>query len=894
MTFEAQVRAKLDANELGALFRGVLGWDNASRASAVPLTADFGDGSAFNLVPIASKMHFVVYECEGFPSHQERQRIERFVARTQHDHLIIFRETSGRQHWQWAVQRPGRTSKLVHLTYSSGRGQALIERLQGLVIELDDQSGLTILGVRQRVAEAFRADRVTRDFYREFSERHTSLADSIQHIPTQDEREWYASILLNRLMFLYFMQRKQFLDSDLNYLRNRLERVQSMRGSGQFYTFYRHFLLPLFEEGLDSDLPISDPELAALVGSVPYLNGGIFGTHQLETAHPIDVPDESFESIFEFFDNWQWTLDDSEASDGDEINPDILGYIFEQYVNQKQMGAYYTKEDITRYICNATVLPLVISKVSAACEAEGVNFEPWALLAEDPERYFPPPALDFQAMPLSETPMSARRRVERVRALVDGARNGGVTDGESAVTVNVDLVQLIVDALLSADDVRVSLVTWGVLRTLTVLDPTCGSGAFLFAALDILEELYEAAWQRINEFREVGVITSTNYTDAMSICAEVDGHPSPQFFIIKQAILCNIYGVDIMPEAVEIAKLRLFLKLASLLQAGVHPDPLPDLDFNIVAGNALVGSVSETEAAVGGEKLDLGGHSAPVSQHADAARERYEAFRSIQVVGSAAEIREAKVALDESLRSLRGALDNRFLSQHGLKPADLKTYKPLHWYAEFHGAMTGGGFDCIVGNPPYVQLSDVDYELTGYEAEVCGDLYGCVMERAMNLLAEGGRLGFIIPVSIGSVEGFKPLRDLLLRQATAVHLLHFAERPAKLFTGAEKRLTIWLTDKAEGGVGAKVYSTGYRRWFAQERENLFATTQFAETTTAPHLVGSALPKVCTESEVSILWKLSEVRTDVSDYLVRSSEDLILYKRNFRYHAVFCDRPMETR
>ena len=114
------------------------------------------------------------------------------------------------------------------------------------------------------------------------------------------------------------------------------------------------------------------------------------------------------------------------------------------------MGAYYTKEDITRYICNATVLPLVISKVSAACEAEGVNFEPWALLAEDPERYFPPPALDFQAMPLSETPMSARRRVERVRALVDGARNGGVTDGESAVTVNVDLVQLIVDALLSA------------------------------------------------------------------------------------------------------------------------------------------------------------------------------------------------------------------------------------------------------------------------------------------------------------------------------------------------------------------------------------------------------------------------------------------------------------
>ena len=73
--------------------------------------------------------------------------------------------------------------------------------------------------------------------------------DLIAGIEREADRFWYASVLLNRLMFVYFIQGKGFLDGDVNYLRNRLTKVQALRGKGEFQTFYRHFLLKLFHDG---------------------------------------------------------------------------------------------------------------------------------------------------------------------------------------------------------------------------------------------------------------------------------------------------------------------------------------------------------------------------------------------------------------------------------------------------------------------------------------------------------------------------------------------------------------------------------------------------------------------------------------------------------------------
>jgi hypothetical protein len=119
--------------------------------------------------------------------------------------------------------------------------------------------------------------------------------------------------------------------------------LQERKGKDKFLSFYRHFLLRLFHEGLGQ--PSRNAELDALLGKVPYLNGGLFDVHQLESDNPsIEIPDKAFETIFDFFDAYRWHLDERPLRADNEINPDVLGYIFEKYINQKQVGAYYTKK----------------------------------------------------------------------------------------------------------------------------------------------------------------------------------------------------------------------------------------------------------------------------------------------------------------------------------------------------------------------------------------------------------------------------------------------------------------------------------------------------------------------------------------------------------------------
>ena len=152
------------------------------------------------------------------------------------------------------------------------------------------------------------------------------------------------------------------------------------------------FLLRLFHEGLGQPEAQRAPDLAALLGRVPFLNGGLFDQHELERENPdIVIPDAAFEGVFEFFDAYSWHLDERPGKADNEINPDVLGYIFEKYVNQKQMGAYYTKEDITGYISRNTVIPFLFDAARKECPvAFGPDGGVWRLLQEDPDRYIYP------------------------------------------------------------------------------------------------------------------------------------------------------------------------------------------------------------------------------------------------------------------------------------------------------------------------------------------------------------------------------------------------------------------------------------------------------------------------------------------------------------------------
>ncbi len=118
----------------------------------------------------------------------------------------------------------------------------------------------------------------------------------------------------------------------------------------------------LFHGGLNN--PTHNREFEAIYGRIPYLNGGMFDEHQLEKQYEdIDIPDEAFAELFGFFDKWRWHLDTRITATGKDINPDVLGYIFEQYINDRaKMGAYYTKEDITEYIGKNCIIPFLVDE----------------------------------------------------------------------------------------------------------------------------------------------------------------------------------------------------------------------------------------------------------------------------------------------------------------------------------------------------------------------------------------------------------------------------------------------------------------------------------------------------------------------------------------------------
>ena len=145
----------------------------------------------------------------------------------------------------------------------------------------------------------------------------------------------------------------------------------------------------MFHEGLNSPRHDTD-EFLRVYGRIPYLNGGMFDDHQLERENNgIDIADIAFENLFNFFDKWNWHLDTRLSASGKDINPDVLGYIFEQYINDRAaMGAYYTKEDITEYIGKNCIIPFLMDKTEEKSkDAFKTNGEVWKFMQESGDKY---------------------------------------------------------------------------------------------------------------------------------------------------------------------------------------------------------------------------------------------------------------------------------------------------------------------------------------------------------------------------------------------------------------------------------------------------------------------------------------------------------------------------
>lgn len=218
-----------------------------------------------------------------------------------------------------------------------------------------------------------------------------------------------------------------------------------------------------------------------------------------------------------------------------------------------------------------------------------------------------------------------RERCARLRkALQDQDRSWTI---DEAVTENLDLRELMADYLSLLSNAGECDKAFDVLRSLTVCDPTVGSGAFLFAALEVLDPLYETVLGRAAE------LCGKYESGDMARClAEARAHHSEPYWMLKTLCLNNLYGVDLMDEAPEIAKLRLFLKLAAQVDDKNHVEPLPDLDFNIKTGNLLVGIADkdDAETRLSGGQLDFEGNVSEITAVTVRVRTAYKEFTDAQ------------------------------------------------------------------------------------------------------------------------------------------------------------------------------------------------------------------------------------------------------------------------
>jgi hypothetical protein len=389
------------------------------------------------------------------------------IAALHHENLLIFVNRERTQSlWYWVKREDGKSYPRDHYFEINQPGDLFLAKLSALVFEigeLDPTDDVSVIEVAKRLRDALDIERVTRRFYEEFRAQHLAFIELIGGIPNERDRKWYASVLLNRLMFIYFLQKKGFIDNgDMEYLQNKLAATRR-RGAD---LFYHGFLKLLFFEGFAKTDSQRSPEARRLLGSVKYLNGGLFLQYRIEAEHPdIVIPDQAFENILALFRRYSWNLNDTPGADDDEINPDVLGYIFEKYINQKAFGAYYTPPEITEYLCERTIHHVILEKVR-------------------------------------NTPFT------------------GAKDRDFA-SMN--------DLLMDLDTDLCRVLIHDILPHLSVLDPACGSGAFLVSAMKTLLNIYGPVVGKIK------FSTSANLKKWLR-GVEQD-HPSLAYFIRKTPTL---------------------------------------------------------------------------------------------------------------------------------------------------------------------------------------------------------------------------------------------------------------------------------------------------------------------------------------------------------------------
>lgn len=602
--------------------------------------------------------------------------------------------------------------------------------------------------------------------------------------------------LLGRLVFLHFLQKKGWMgctaginhweDGDKQFMQTLFESysIQS--------EFHSKCLSELFYNTLNKkrtdNLFVCDGLEGVLNKSkVPYLNGGLFDSDE-DVTRKIDFPASYFQELFDFFGQYNFTIDENDPNDHEVgIDPEMLGHIFENLLeDNKDKGAFYTPKVIVKYMCQESIIEYINTKIN-----EGENPEIKSAIEE----------------------LIRNKLAEKCSDL--------------------DLVQPISKALFEVK----------------VCDPAIGSGAFPMGILNVIysaiEELYFIQPDSVATIWEV---------------SDIEWQPH---LVKKNIIQHSIYGVDLESGAVDIARLRFWLALVvdeieplplpnldykimqgnSLLESfeGINLSQISDASayeekfvsdqIDLFSGEAKKKvSLSMNFEDIKSLMNDYFNSNEPLVKkdiHSRIDNQvlnhiRFTLLQHKQSLITKKTPLERKLKLDEASASTWQQKEKiRTISKQAKDLANINTDLELFnekeiklaqlsnsnerpfflWHLFFKEVFDDGGFDIVIGNPPYVQLqkmgSETDIlEAVGFKTFVrTGDIYCLFYELGINLLKNGGLISYITSNSWLKTKYGTSLRQFLIEKSNPVKLLNFED--TQIFPSATVEVNILISIKKE-------------------------------------------------------------------------------------------------
>lgn len=564
----------------------------------------------------------------------------------------------------------------------------------------------------ENIRKAFSVEALSDDFFDEYRDLYADFVEYItgkryvkegskwvERVICKPDHQYYSTFgsddklvrdytkkMFGRIVFLYFLQRKGWLDGNRQYMHDLFYK------SDKKDNFLDGVLEPLFFEVLNTDKPYRTKSAQSLPGSgnIPYLNGGLFAKDDVDERTCI-FPERLFKALFDFLDSYNFTIDENDTDDAEiGIDPEMLGRIFENLLeDNKDKGAFYTPKEIVDYMCRESIIAY--------------------LLTDIPERSH-----------------------ELIRHFVETLDASDLNAGQRLY-------------------IRKRL------QSVKICDPAIGSGAFPMGIVNLLSKLY---------------VAMKSDTDT----AKMKRH------IMEQ----SIYGVDIERGAVDIARLRFWL---AMIVEEKEPVPLPNLHFKIMQGNSLL------ECYQGIDLSDLTKVSGQTSLFDSDNAEREALISSLKAYYKTSDHTERDRLFNDITNNVR-----RQLSDKGITlPSDVDPSANTDfflWHTWFSDVFANGGFDIVIGNPPYG--ANIDDLVTVYEKIYrqtsigYKDIYKYFFDQGLRILKPFGVLSYITPSTFLRQPRYGDVRRLLLRY----NILQILDLGEKIFEEAVVPVAVSVLHKS--------------------------------------------------------------------------------------------------